>query len=103
MDKLRGYSEVSFHFHEFHSMDERDLSTFVVSPAHYIPYFNLVLDHLVSTSIDAYGAIITAHLPPDTPSAESIITMKLQQQTVQTAQKQIWSDNTRHRCGGAEG
>ena len=30
-------------------------------PADYIPYFSLALDHLVSTSIDAYDAIITAH------------------------------------------
>ena len=51
-------------------MDESDVSASVTSPADYIPYF--VLDHLVSTSIDAYAAISTAHLPPDTPSAESI-------------------------------
>ena len=53
-------------------MDESDVSTSVASPADYIPYFSLALDHLVSTSIDANAAIITAHLPPDTPSAESI-------------------------------
>ena len=34
--------------------------------------FHSLIDHLVSTSIDAYAAIITAHLPPDTPSAKSI-------------------------------
>ena len=53
-------------------MDENDVSASVASPAYYIPYFSLTPDHLVSTSIDAYAAIITAHLPPDTPSAESI-------------------------------
>ena len=53
-------------------MDESDVSASVTNPADYIPYFSFVLDHLVSTSIDAYAAIITAHLPPDTPSAESI-------------------------------
>ena len=53
-------------------MDESDVSASVASPADYIPYFSLTLDHLVSTSIDANAAIITAHLPPDTPSAESI-------------------------------
>ena len=51
-------------------MDESDVSASVASPADYIPYFSLTLDHLVSTSIDDYGAIVTAHLPPDTPSAE---------------------------------
>ena len=53
-------------------MDESDVSASVASPADYIPYFILVIDHLASTSIDANAAIITAHLPPDTPSAESI-------------------------------
>ena len=52
-------------------MDESDVSASVASPADYIPYFSLALDHLVSTSIDANAAIITAHLLPDTPSAES--------------------------------
>ena len=60
-------------------MDKSDVSASVASPADYIPYFSLLLGHLVSTSIDAYAAIITAHLLPDTPSAESIITVKLQQ------------------------
>ena len=32
-------------------MDESDVSA-SVSPADYIPYFSLPLDHLVSTSID---------------------------------------------------
>ena len=36
-------------------MDESDVSTSVASPADYIPYFSLTLDHLVSTSIDAYA------------------------------------------------
>ena len=45
-------------------MDESDVSTSVASPADYIPYFSLTLDHLVSTSIDAYAVIITAYLPP---------------------------------------
>ena len=53
-------------------MDESDVSASVESPADYIPYVSLALDHLVSTSIDANAAIITAHLPPDTPSTESI-------------------------------
>ena len=53
-------------------MDESDVSASVASPADYIPYFSFVLDHLVSTLIDAYAAIITTHLPPDTPSSESI-------------------------------
>ena len=53
-------------------MDESDVSASVTSPADYIPYFSLPLDHLVSTSIDNEAAIVTAHLPPDTPSAESI-------------------------------
>ena len=53
-------------------MDESDVSASVASPADYIPYFSLALDHLVSTSIDANAAIITAHLPPHTPSAVSI-------------------------------
>ena len=53
-------------------MDESDVSASVVSPADYIPYFSLTLDHLVSTSIDANAAFFTAHLLPDTPSAESI-------------------------------
>ena len=34
-------------------MDESDVSASVASPADYIPYFSLVLEHLVSTSIDA--------------------------------------------------
>ena len=33
-------------------MDESDVSASVASPADYIPYFSLTLDHLVSTSID---------------------------------------------------
>ena len=33
-------------------MDESDVSASVASPADYIPYFSLALDHLVSTSID---------------------------------------------------
>ena len=53
-------------------MDESDASASVASPADYILYFSLALDRLVSTSIDANAATITAHLPPDTPSAESI-------------------------------
>ena len=53
-------------------MDESDVSASVVSPADYITYFSLELDHLVSTSVDAIATIITAHLPPDTLSAESI-------------------------------
>ena len=53
-------------------MDKNDVSASVSSAAYYIPYFSLALDHLVSTSTDASAAIITAHLPPDTPSAESI-------------------------------
>ena len=40
----------------------------ITSPADYIPYFSFVLDHLVSTSIDTNAAIITAHMPPDTPN-----------------------------------
>ena len=50
-------------------LNESDVSTSVASPAVYIPYFSVVLDNLVSTSIDAYAAI---PLPPNTPSAESI-------------------------------
>ena len=53
-------------------MDESDVSASVASPADYIPFFSHPLDHLVLTSIDANAAIITAHLPPATPSAESI-------------------------------
>ena len=53
-------------------MDKSDVSASVTSPVDYIPYFSFMLDHLVLTSIDAYAAIITAHLPPDTPSVESI-------------------------------
>ena len=53
-------------------MDDSDVSASVASPPDYIPYFSLTLDHLVSTSIDVNTAIITAHLPPDSPSAESI-------------------------------
>ena len=53
-------------------MDESDVSASVASPADYTPHFSFALDHLFSTSIDNYAAIITAHLPPDTPSAESI-------------------------------
>ena len=53
-------------------MDENDVSASAASPADCIPYFSLAQDHLVSTSIDANAAIITAHLPLDTPSAESI-------------------------------
>ena len=34
-------------------VDENDVSASVASPADYIPYFSLALDHLVSTSIDA--------------------------------------------------
>ena len=45
-------------------MDESDVSASVASPADYIPYFSLLLDHLVSTSINAYAAITTAHLLP---------------------------------------
>ena len=33
-------------------MDESDVYASVASPADYIPYFSLTLDHLVSTSID---------------------------------------------------
>ena len=33
-------------------MDKSDVSASVASPADYIPYFSLTLDHLVSTSID---------------------------------------------------
>ena len=33
-------------------MDESDVSAPVASPADYIPYYSLVLDHLVSTSIE---------------------------------------------------
>ena len=33
-------------------MDESDVSASVASPADYIPYFSLTLDHLVSTLID---------------------------------------------------
>ena len=33
-------------------MDESDVSASVASPADYIPYFIVTLDHLVSTSID---------------------------------------------------
>ena len=33
-------------------MDESDVSASVASPADYIPYLSLMLDHLVSTSID---------------------------------------------------
>ena len=33
-------------------MDESDVSASVASPADYIPYFSLPLDHLVLTSID---------------------------------------------------
>ena len=33
-------------------MDESDVSASVASPAGYIPYSSLALDHLVSTSID---------------------------------------------------
>ena len=51
-------------------MDESDVSASVASPADYIPYFSLALDHVVLTSNDASAAIITAHLPPDT--AESL-------------------------------
>ena len=43
-------------------MDESDVSASVVSPADYIPYFSLTLDHLVSTSIDANAAIIITAL-----------------------------------------
>ena len=53
-------------------MDESDVSASVSTPADYIPFFSLPLDHLVSTIIDANAAIITAHLPPATPSVESI-------------------------------
>ena len=53
-------------------MDESDVSASIASPADYIPYFSLTLDHLVATSIDTCAAIITAHLLPDTPSAESV-------------------------------
>ena len=53
-------------------MDESDVSASVASPAEYIPYFSPTLDHLVSPSIYANAAIITAHLLPDTLSAESI-------------------------------
>ena len=52
--------------------NESDVSASVASPKDYISYFSLALDHLVSTSIDANAAIISAHLSPDTPSAESI-------------------------------
>ena len=51
-------------------MDESDASASVASPADYFPYFSLALDHIVSTSIDTNVAIITAHLLPDTLSAE---------------------------------
>ena len=53
-------------------MDESDVSAPVACPADYILYFSHPLDHLVSTSIEAQAAINTTHLPPDTPSAESI-------------------------------
>ena len=53
-------------------MDESDVSANVASPADCIPYFSPALHHLVLTSIDTNAAIITAHLPPDTPNAESI-------------------------------
>ena len=43
-------------------MNESDVSASVASPADYIPYFCFMLDHLVSTSIDAYAAIITVKL-----------------------------------------
>ena len=33
-------------------VNESDVSASVASPADYIPYFSLLLDHLVSTSID---------------------------------------------------
>ena len=39
-------------------MDESDVSASVASPADYIPYFSLVLDHLASTSIDAYEPLL---------------------------------------------
>ena len=53
-------------------MDKSHVSASVASPADYIPYFSLVLDYIVSTSIDAYAVIITLYLSPNTPRAESI-------------------------------
>ena len=63
-------------------MDESYVSASVACPADCNPYFSFVLDHLVSTSIDVYAAIITAHLPPDTPSAESKILYKSEITTI---------------------
>ena len=40
-------------------MDESDVSASIASPADYIPYFSLALEHLVSTSINANAAIIS--------------------------------------------
>ena len=43
-------------------IDESYVSASVASPTDYIiPYFSFALNHLVSTSIDAYAAIFTAH------------------------------------------
>ena len=39
-------------------MNESDGFASIAGPAYYIPYFSLTLDHLVSTSIDAYAALI---------------------------------------------
>ena len=47
------------------------------STADYSPYFSLALDNLVLTSIDA---IITAHQPPNTPSAGSILAWNVRHQ-----------------------
>ena len=47
-------------------MNESDVSASVASLADYIPYFSIVLDHLVSTSIDANAFNITAHLTTTT-------------------------------------
>ena len=51
-------------------MDESDVSASVASPADYISYF--ARSSSFDINIDAYAAIITAHLPPNTLSAESI-------------------------------
>ena len=43
-------------------MDESDVSASVASPADYISYF--ARSSSFDINIDAYAAIITAHLPP---------------------------------------
>ena len=73
-----GNGEVPGSFY-FKWMDESDVSASAASPADYILYFSFVLDHLVSTSIDACAALLLLICRPILRVLIYVI-VKLQQQ-----------------------